>query len=274
MSYSDAEMQAICREMRADLLNMTHRAGNMGAHIGGSLSLVEIMATLYLKVANIGKDLLDDDARDRIILSKGHGAMTQYAAMQQAGIIGKEELFRYKENSGAISAHPSMNGDIGIEYSSGSLGQGLSLGVGACLAMVRRGNISSKVFVIVGDGECDEGQIWEAAMTAAHYKLDNLVCIVDENHLQYDGPTDDIQTLGSLQEKFEAFGWKAVSCDGHDIVALVQSFKTDHAGAPLAVIASTVKGKGVSFMENNPLYHNNRLTDSQLEQALSEVGGC
>ena len=265
-------LEDACVRMRTNLVTMTHRMGNVGAHIGGGLSLVEIMAVLYLDEMNLSKELLDSDERDRLILSKGHGVMAMYAAMAEAGIIEVDELAHFKENGARLSAHPSMNSEIGVEFSSGSLGQGLSLGVGTCLALRRKGNETSRVFVVVGDGECDEGQIWEATMTAAHYELDNLVCIVDRNHLQYDGDTEDVKKLARIPQMFEAFGWNVTCCDGHDVTALSDAFKANPGGAPYAIVADTVKGKGVSFMEGNPAYHNNRITDAQLAQALEEIG--
>ena len=261
-----------CRRMRKNLLLMTNKVGSVGAHIGGSLSMVEIMAVLYLDTMSYRQAELSWDERDRFILSKGHGVMAVYAAMAEAGIIDHDDLLHFKENGGALSAHPSMNGELGIEFSSGSLGQGLSLGVGTCLALKHKGNLVPRTFVVVGDGECDEGQIWEAAMTASHYKLDNLICVVDCNHLQYDGKTEKVKDKSNLLGIWESFGWKAVECDGHDVRSLSDALHVAHAGQPLAVVAHTVKGKGVSFMEGNAQYHNNRLPDDLLEQALLEVG--
>ena len=265
-------LEDACVRMRRNLLEMTNRMGSVGAHIGGSLSMVEIAAVLYLDAMSYRLDDLSWDERDRFILSKGHGVMAVYAAMAEAGIIDADELHHFKENGGVLSAHPSMNPDLGVEFSSGSLGQGLSLGVGSCLALRHKANEAPRVYVVVGDGECDEGQVWEAAMTAAHYKLDHLVCIVDCNHLQYDGDTSLIKDKSNLARMWESFGWKTIECDGHSIAELREAISTEHEGAPLAIVAHTVKGKGVSFMEGNAQYHNNRLPDEQLEQALSEVG--
>lgn len=256
--------------MRRQILDMTYHAVSTGAHIGGSLSMVEIMAVLYLGVLRYDAADPANPARDRFILSKGHGAMCMYAAMNQAGILTNEELASFKMNDAVLGGHPSMNRDKLIEFSSGSLGQGLSLGVGVCLGLKRAQNHDPKVYVLLGDGECNEGSIWEAAMAASHYRLDNLIAIIDKNRLQYDGQTTDVMNLKPLAEKWRAFGWDTVEVDGHDVSALYDAFQRQQE-KPLAIIAETIKGKGVSFMEGNALWHNNRLTEKQYQQALDEI---
>ncbi len=265
------KLNVIANQMRIDALKMTKHTGNTGAHIGGALSMIEIMAVLYNKVMNYKVNDARWEGRDRFILSKGHGVIAQYVAMKSVGILTDEELMTFKDNDGRLSAHPSMNMDLGIEFSSGSLGQGLSLGVGTALSLKRKENADSHVFVLVGDGECNEGQIWEAAMTASHFKLDNLTVIVDRNKLQYDGNTMEVLNLGSLHEKWNAFGFETITVNGHSIEELISAFmkKTEK---PKAIIAETIKGKGVSFMEGNPLWHNGRLTDIQFKQAMEEQG--
>lgn len=264
------EMKKAAYLMRRKELDITFNMGNVGAHIGGGLSLVEIMAVLYLDVLKLDVENLMDEKRDRLIFSKGHGTLGLYTAMWQAGILSEENLNEYKKNEGSVSAHPSKNSDMGIEFSSGSLGQGLSLGVGTCLALKRKGNSESKTYVILGDGECDEGSIWEAAASASAFGLDNLVAIVDKNQLQYDGTTDEILNMGPLEEKWKSFGWDVVICDGHNIEELQKALHTKH-DKPFVLIANTVKGKGVSFMEGNPLWHNGRLSEKQYNQAIEEV---
>lgn len=256
--------------MRVDALNMTYRAKSTGAHIGGTLSMIEIMAVLYLHVMKYDKADMNSEKRDRFILSKGHGAMAQYVAMKQAGLISEEDLLEYKSNESKLSAHPSIGGLPGIEFASGSLGQGVSQGVGVALALKRKGNMESKVYVLLGDGECDEGSVWEAASSASHFNCDNLIAIVDENQLQYDGETQIVQNKGTLAERWKSFGWDVVCVDGHSVVELIEAFqkKTEK---PTVIIARTIKGKGVSFMEHNPLWHNNRLTEEQYKMAVQEV---
>ena len=257
-------------KMRQDSLRMSVAAGASGAHLGGGLSMMEIMSVLYLGIMNINPKKLDAEDRDRFILSKGHGTLALYTAMNQAGIIPDDELLTFKSNDTFLTGHPIMNVQRGIEFSSGSLGQGLSLGVGTCLALNRKGNDKSRVFVLLGDGECDEGSVWEAAMPGAHYKLSNHVAIIDKNGLQYDGATDSVLSLENLADKWRAFGWNAVDVDGHDIEKLYDVLSEKHE-KPLAVIAHTVKGKGVSFMENNPVWHHAVLSKDKCEEAFSDL---
>lgn len=257
------------KEMRIDAVRATYSVGNTGAHIGGTLSMIEIMSVLYLAVMNIDKTNLASKNRDRFILSKGHGVLAQYTALKQIGILTDEELMTFKKTGTRLYAHPSINREIGIEFSSGSLGQGISLAVGVALALKKQNN-DSKVYVLLGDGECNEGSVWEALASASHFKLDNLCVIVDRNNLQYDGSTADIMSM-KLDKKFEAFGFSVTEVDGHDIAALYKAFKNSSI-LPKAVIADTVKGKGISFMENNPIWHNGKLSDKQYQAAMEELG--
>lgn len=259
------------KQMRIDAIRMTKATGNNGAHIGGSLSIIEIMAVLYGCVMRYKVDDPLWEERDRFILSKGHGVIAQYTAMKQAGILSEQELMTFKQNCTRLYAHPSMNMDIGIEFSSGSLGQGLSLGVGTALALKLKGNVVSHVYVLLGDGECDEGAIWEATESASHFNLNNLTVIIDRNHLQYDGNTEQVMAKGNLASKWTAFGFKAIEVDGHAIEQLLESLQKK-ADTPIVIIADTIKGKGVSFMENDPLWHNGRLSDEQYKQAMFEQG--
>lgn len=257
-------------EMRLDLLEMGKAAGMRGIHLGGSLSLVEIMAALYGVVMNFNPKAPDSPERDRLILSKGHGLPAQHAALKQLGVFTKEQLLTYKQDTSLVSVHPSRNLKLGIEYSSGSLGQGLSIGVGVAFALKKQGKTAPKVFVILGDGECDEGQVWEAAMSASQFRLDNLVAIIDRNRLQSDRNTEEVIALDDFKAKWTSFGWNAVECDGHDLNALTNALQKPHHG-PLTVIANTVKGKGISFMENNPAWHNSTLTAKLYDEAMQEV---
>lgn len=266
-------MQNILNQMRLDMVKMTYSAGKTGAHIGPALSMTELMAVLYLKVMNFNKNNLNDESRDRLILSKGHGVIAQYAALKQIGLIAEEELVTFKQNNSELSAHPTLNKKLGIEFASGSLGQGLSQGVGVALALRHKGNNKSKVYVILGDGECNEGQIWEAVASASQFKLDNLVVIIDKNNIQYDDFTKNVIDMSPLKNKFECFGFHTVEIDGHDIIAIEKALQTSHSEKPLCVIADTIKGKGISFMENEPKWHNNVLTEELYNQAVSEIGG-
>lgn len=271
----DKAIIEMCRsasnQMRIDVIRMTRHSGNTGAHIGGSLSMIEIMVVLYNGIMKYRKDDTTWERRDRFILSKGHGVMAQYAAMKSIGLLSDDDLMTFKDNETRLYAHPSMNLQMGIEFSSGSLGQGLSLGVGTALALRKKNNDSSHVYVLVGDGECNEGQIWEAAMAASHFKLNNLTVIVDKNKLQYDGETSDVMEMDNFAAKWSAFGFETFAVDGHSVEQLLTVFQTI-SDKPKAIIAETIKGKGVSFMENNPEWHNNRLTEDQYKKAMSEQG--
>ncbi len=256
--------------IRRQIIDMTYATGKTGAHIGGSLSMVELLAGLYL--GNIAYKTEDPawEGRDRVILSKGHAALALYPALAECGIIDESELKTFKMDGSKLGGHPSLNGLAGIEFASGSLGQGLSLGVGTCLALKRKCNLDSRVFVFLGDGECDEGSIWEAAASAGHYQLNNLVAVVDINTIQYDGYTKEVMDMSPFEKKWSDFGWDVFSIDGHSMEQIFDaySYKGDK---PLAILAHTIKGKGVSFMENNWKYHNASLTKELYDQAIEEL---
>ena len=258
-------------DMRIDLLKMGLAAKSAGAHLGGALSLVEVMAALYGKVMRFDPENPQAEDRDRLVFSKGHGVMAQYVALRQVGVLTEEELLTYKATGSIVSAHPSVHqARLGIDFASGSLGQGLSQGVGVALALRRKHNDSSRVFVILGDGECDEGSVWEAAAAAAHYRLSNLIAVVDQNQLQYDGPTESVLDMSDLAAKWRSFGWEAVSIDGHDVDAVAAACSAS-CDRPLAVIARTIKGRGVSFMENVPAWHHGVVTQKIYDQAMAEL---
>ena len=261
-------LQAIANDIRKDVIRMTYAAGTQGAHIGGSLSLCEIMAVLYHDTLRYNKDMTLDPMRDRVILSKGHGAIALHAALKSIGILTEEDLLTYKHDGSIVTAHPTFMPEKGMEFASGSLGQGLSIAVGVALGLRRKEN-KAKVYVIVGDGECDEGSIWEAAASAAHYNLNNIICVVDKNRLQYDGNTEDVLSMGNLSEKFKTFGWETVEIDGHNCEALSETFHYQN-NKPYAIICDTVKGKGVSFIENEYKWHNASLNEKQYLQAMEE----
>jgi transketolase len=255
-------------EMRKDILRMGLQTGSNGAHFGGGLSLVEIMAVLYKSVLRVDSRSPRWRERDRFILSKGHGAMAYYAALKQAGFVTDEELLTFKGNHTFLYGHPSMNVEKGIEFSSGSLGLGLSLGVGTAIGLRKRDNNQSKVFVVMGDGECGEGSVWESAASAAHFGLSNLVVIIDKNGLQYDGSTSDVLNMDCMEEKWASFGWHTRTVDGHSVGELLTAFE-DFGDQPTVIVANTIKGKGVAFMEGNPSWHHNRLTQSQFDQLIA-----
>ena len=258
------------KHIRRQVIDMTYATGKTGAHLGGSLSIVELLAGLYAGNIRFKADDPEWEGRDRIILSKGHAAMALYPALAVAGIIDESELETFKKDGSKLGGHPSLNGLPGIEFASGSLGQGLSLGVGTCLALKRKGNSDSRAFVFLGDGECDEGSVWEAAASAGHYKLNNLVAVVDMNAIQYDGYTNEVMDMSPFEKKWIDFGWDVISIDGHNIEQILDAYN-HKSDKPLAILAHTVKGKGISFMENNWKYHNASLPKELYDQAIEEL---
>lgn len=257
--------------MRTNALKMAHQSGPNGAHLGGGLSIIEIMATLYCGVMKINPSNPLWKERDRFILSKGHATLGYYTALEAAKIISEEQLFTFEQNGGLLPGQPSLNPEWGIEYSSGTLGLGLSYGLGLSLAS-RKSGISNKVYVLLGDGECNEGSVWEAAMSAAHYKLSELTAIIDFNAMQSDGKTSEVLNI-QLENMWRGFGWDVLQVqNGHDIAELFDVFTAPHTkDVPRAIIANTTKGKGVSFMENNNEWHHNRLTKEQYDSAMKEI---
>lgn len=233
--------------------------------------MVEIMSVLYGNVLNYNKNDLAEETRDRLILSKGHGGVALYAAFREFDLISQEELDSFRKSGSWLTAHPTMDINKGIEFSSGSLGQGLGQGIGTAIALKRKKNLSSKVYVILGDGECDEGSIWEAAMMAPQLNLDNLIVIIDKNGLQCDDKTDNIISLQNIENIWKSFGWETLTVNGHDESELLSALQKEFS-KPYVIIANTIKGKGVSFIENEPKWHMGRLSKNQYIQAMEEQG--
>jgi transketolase len=261
----------LAKKMRHKIIEISYTC-NLSTHLGGGLSMVDIMAVLYGKVLKLDVSNPRWADRDRFILSKGHGVLGYFTALWAAGIINEETFQTFQKNESNLIAHPVMNLDLGIESSNGSLGHGLSMGVGIALAAKKK-NQDFNVYVYMGDGECNEGSVWEAVMSAAQLDLDNLTAIVDYNKLQSDGDARDIMDLSDLAAKFKAFGWDVKEIDGHDITQIVEAFEAARVPSmPRVLVAHTVKGQGISFMENNNEWHHNRLTKTTYEQALTELG--
>jgi transketolase len=260
------------KELRLTALKLGRKANNKGAHFGSSMGAIEIFASLFGKVLHKepGKTGIEQDV---LIVGKGHCVLAYYAALEQFGYISKEQLDTYDEDGSMLQGHPMMNDKIGIDFSSGSLGMALSQGVGVAISR-KKLNVSSHVFVLLGDGECNEGAVWEAAMAAAHYKLNNLTVIIDRNHLQYDGNTESVMALGDFEKKWESFGFIVYDINGNDIDQLVPTLEECRGNkkhAPCCVIANTVKGKGISFMENKREWHHKVITEEEYLQAVKEV---
>ena len=264
------ELRPIATRLRRHILKMTAEAGS--GHPGGSLSAVEILTALYFKVLRKRPDDPSWPDRDRFILSKAHACPVLYGALAESGYFPVDELMTFRKLNSRLQGHAHVK-TPGVEMSGGSLGQGLSFGVGTSLASRLDGR-ASRTYVLLGDGECDEGQVWEAAMSAAHYGLDNLVALVDRNGIQNDRWTHQVMQLEPLPDKWRAFGWHTIETDGHDLSLVLQALReaSETKGQPTAIIARTVKGKGVSFMEDNPDFHGKAPTPDQLVQALQEVG--
>jgi transketolase len=264
------EMEAMAKKLRRHIIRMIGKAGS--GHPGGSLSAVEIVTTLYFNLLRHDPEDPQWPDRDRFILSKGHAAPLLYATLAECGYFPLEELFTLRKLGSCLQGHCDSVATAGVEMTAGSLGQGLSFAVGVALA----GRLDSReytVYTLLGDGECDEGQVWEAAMAAAHHKLDKLIAIVDNNGLQIDGWNRDVMNLEPFSEKWRAFGWHVIEVDGHNFINLIDAFKQAKTikGRPTVIIAHTVKGKGVSFMENNPDFHGKAPTAAEVEIALKEL---
>jgi transketolase len=265
------ELQAIARKTRRQIVEMITAAKS--GHPGGSLSAVEILVTLFFDVMRHDPADPHWPNRDRFILSKGHAAPVLYSVLAQCGYTPEDQLNTLRKLGSIYQGHPDIRFIPALEASTGSLGEGLSLGIGMALG-TRLDGRPTRVYVVLGDGEIQEGQIWEAAMAAPFHKVDNLVAIVDYNRIQLDGFVKDIMEVEPLVDKWKAFGWHVIDLDGHSIPALQAAFAEAGGtkGKPTCVIANTVKGKGVSFMENNPKYHGVAPTPQELELALQEIG--
>jgi transketolase len=267
---SDEELKAVAKRLRRHIINMTGKAGS--GHPGGSLSSADIVTALYWKVMRHKPADPQWIDRDRFILSKGHAAPLLYAVLAECGYFPVAELTTLRQMDSRLQGHADRTATPGVEMSSGSLGQGLSFAIGVALAG-RLNSQSYRVYALLGDGECDEGQVWEAAMAASHFKVDNLLAIVDNNGLQIDGWNCDVMNLEPLNKKWEAFGWHVIEVDGHDFTQLLNAFEQAKPikGQPTVIIAHTVKGKGVSFMENNVDFHGKAPSPAEVEIALKEL---
>ena len=255
-----------CLNIRKRIVDLSFKAGKNGSHLGGCLSLVEILEAVSFVYKRDEDDL---ENRDRLILSKGHGALALYCALEQKGILTTDEIETFESNGTDYFAHAKRNVAKGVEFSGGSLSLGLSYAVGVALACKTKG-LQNNVYTIVGDGECNEGLVWESLMAATKYQLDNLIVIVDCNGLQSDGYTKNVMDISRLSDKFSSFGFDTDVVDGHDVDALATVLQKN-GGKPHAIIAQTVKGRGLSFVENNPKWHHGVLTQALYDQAKKEL---
>ncbi|NLA81346.1 MAG: transketolase [Clostridiaceae bacterium] len=265
-----AELEDLARDLRLSMVDVMTWSG--GAHIGGSLSIADILTILYFKHLKIRPDQPDWEDRDRFILSKGHAAAGLIPTLAKRGYFDQELLKTFNHFGSPFAMHPDCNKVIGCDASAGSLGHGLSLGVGMALG-ARYQKKDFRTVVLLGDGECCEGSIWEAAMSAAHFKLDNLIAIVDRNRLMIDGFTEDVMALEPLADKWRSFGWEVLDIDGHDMEALDQALTTAWSASekPVVILAQTVKGKGVDFMEDSVLFHYASGDSEMAERAKASI---
>lgn len=269
MNSSLIQLYHAANMIRKSILNVAHYAPSDGVHISPALSMVDVLTVLYGSVMRYQPDNITDKQRDFFILSKGHGALCLYAALYNYQIISEAELNSYEINGSVLQVHPTLHKEFGIDFSGGSLGHGMSFAIG--LALSRRLQEQPwHTYVLVGDGECNEGAIWEGAFMAAHNHLDNLTVIVDHNGLQLDGHTNEVMRM-DLPALWQSSGWHTIVCDGHNHLDLLAAFMHPADGRPKVIIANTIKGKGVSFMENNKEFHRNRLSEKQMQQALAEL---
>ena len=264
------ELEAMAKRIRLSIVQMTYQSGLKGAHLGGSMSMAEILAVLYGSVLRYDVSNPLSPERDRLILSKAHAAVALYAALHEAGFLTEDDIGHAMQGDSPFFEHPKMDPAHGIEFSGGSLGQGLSLGMGTALALRKKG-LGARVYVILGDGECDEGQVWEAAQAVTHFGLTNLTVIVDDNGLQFDGRKEDILKPGDPAARWASLGFDVNTVDGHDVDALRGVLLREAPGKPRVIIAKTVKGKGVHFAENEVTWHTGRLTDELYQEAIRDI---
>lgn len=264
------ELKKIAKNVRVNIIEAV--AAAKSGHPGGSLSVTDILTILYFDKMNINPENPKMEDRDRLVLSKGHVAPALYSVLAERGYFAKEELVKLRKFDCMLQGHPDMKSTPGVDMSTGSLGQGLSAANGMALA-AKLDNKDYKMYVILGDGEVQEGQIWEAAMSSAHYKLDNVIAILDFNGLQIDGSNEEVMNINPIDEKFAAFGWHVIKIDGHDLEAISNAVDEakDVKGKPTVIIAKTVKGKGVSFMENNAGWHGTAPNEDQRKAAIEEL---
>lgn len=265
------KIETFAFNMRKHILNMSLTAGAYSSHLGGGLSMVDITATLFGGVMNHDVKKIQWPDRDRFILSKGHGVLGYYSALCESGYLAESDLKTFEQPNSILLGHPVRNLKHGIDFSTGSLGMGLSLGIGVAIS-VKLKKRKSRIFVLMGDGETNEGSVWEAAMAASQFKLNNIVAIIDKNGYQQTGANTDIMSVGDIALKFEAFGWKVKLVDGHNINELYSVLSsTNLSNQPLAVIANTLKGKGISIAENNNEWHHKVLTKANYDDAMKDL---
>ena len=267
------ELESLCLRFRNELIDLLHEIQT--GHPGGSLSCLEILTTLYTEKMNHNPKNPKMEGRDRLILSKGHAAPILYMNLAEQGYFKKEELKTLRQINSNLQGHPCMHKTAGVELSTGPLGLGLGAGLGMCLGERLKGN-DSYIYVILGDGEIQEGSIWESVMAASKFNADHLIAILDNNGVQLDGTLEAIIPMGDIKSKWEAFGWNVIPCDGHDVSSISDAVDKakENKGKPTLILAKTVKGKGISFMEGKNIWHGKAISDEDYKNAKAELGGA
>lgn len=264
------DIKELAWKIRNDVLDMTFKAGVEGGHIGGSFSSADILATLYGSEMNVSSENPNNPDRDRFILSKGHTSIAHYAVLKECGFLSQNDIDSFETNGSLYSTHEINSMEHGIEITSGSLGYGLSVGVGLALSAKQKKQ-NYRTFVLLGDGECNEGCVWEAAMAASRHKLDNLIAIVDKNGQQLDGYTNDIMPIYNIEQVFSGFGWNTIEVDGHNIESIRSAVGMQTENKPLAIIAHTIKSKGIRSIEGKTGWHHARITEEQYFELKKEL---
>ncbi len=265
---SENEIKDYCLSLRKNILYMGKIGSSASAHIGGALSLVEIIGVLFKKFFKSGSDSFN---RDRIILSKGHACLALYSLLYENKLISKKQIDTFEKSGSDLLGHPVKNKKIGIDFSTGSLGMGLSLGIGVAISLIKK-KIPNSVYVIIGDGECNEGSIWESAMLAPNLNLENLVVILDANGYQQTGSTSEILKNNNIDEKFKSFGWNVIKVNGHSAKELIEAFSIkDQKKRPKLIYAKTIKGKGIKEFENNNVWHHSIITEDIYNKCIEEL---
>ncbi|HBI61184.1 MAG TPA: transketolase [Lachnospiraceae bacterium] len=271
MNTGSDDLNVSIYNVKKRMLWMANKCGS-NTHIGGAFSMADILTVLYKSVLNYDFSNTEWEGRDRFILSKGHCVVALYAVLAECGILSEEELMTFQKNGSELCAHPVMNLPKGIESSNGSLGQGISMAAGIAKSAKLLAK-EYKVYTLIGNGESNEGSVWETAMLAAHWGLDNFTVILDNNSMQSDGDSKDILDMEDIAEKWRCFGFTVYQIDGHNIAEILKAFESPFHGKPKIIIADTIKGHGISFMENNNAWHHNRLTGRYYELACQELEG-
>ena len=265
-----SKTKIFAKNIRKNIIYTAFKAGSKSAHIGGALSIADILAVLYSDFIKIKKSKKIDHDRDRFILSKGHACLALYSALVEKKLLKKKYLETFESDGSILLGHPIINKISGIEFSTGSLGMGLALGIGVAIAAKKKQK-KFKIYVVLGDGECNEGSVWESVLCASHFNLDNLVIFVDKNNLQQTGKNSSIMDLKNLTSKFKSFGCQTIEIDGHDIRKIYKSIKIKTKNKPKVIVARTIKGKGVKLFENDNNWHHSIITKSIYKNIINEI---